>query len=201
MLYNPVRVPEGTDILSFFKELKKYRPFTLSPGETISNTMVMMYIFCMYDAKSPYRKKYPDALKRKVEIAHDIGWKVDDQGHFESPVADFLEGKNQIVNLKAVEYIRMHRSSKYALLVSMESSYYKILLDIMNGDTRAIQQARTVQADLEQMQLEIQNEDKNPFLSDSLLRYIEQERIELRPEDIAQKMREGKTPVSMPDHD
>jgi len=197
MMYSPIRVPENTNVLHFYKELNKFKEFRLDPGEGIDNNKVMLYIFCMYDKASPYRKKYSDVLKRKIEVAHDCGFSTVEGGNFESPVEDFLKGKNKIVNRKIVTYVRLHRNYKYSYLVTIDESYYSLMLDILGGETKKIASAKEVQGELEETLLEILGQDNNPYVRDELLRYMEEERIELRPEDIAKKLQEGKSPISV----
>ena len=197
MMYNPVRIPEGESVLRFYKDLAKIRTFKLDPGPGIDNDKLLQYIFCMYDKNSPYRKKFSDVLKRKIEIAHEVGFEDIGGGIFEPPIEDFLKGKNHIVNRKIVEYVRLHRNFKYAFLVSIEASYFNIMVDIMGGETKRISDARSIQTELEDTLMEILNQDNNPYLKDEILRYMEDERLQLRPEDIARKIRDGETPVSI----
>ncbi len=197
MMYSPVRVPEGSDVLKFYKELSKVKEFRLNPGEGIDNNKLMLYILCMYDKNSPYRKKYNDPLKRKIEIAHDVGFTLLEGGMFESPIEDFLRGSNEVVNRKIVQYVRLHRSFKYAYLVSIESAYYSLMVDVVGGDTKNISKLKDMQEELESNLLDILNQDNNMFLKDELLRYMETERLELRPEDIAQKLQNGEAPISI----
>lgn len=197
MMYDPTRLPDGGDILKFFKDLSKVKEFRANPGEKLDNNKVMQYILCLYDKASPYRKKYPDVLKRKIEVAHDCEFQVEAGGNFESPVEDFLKGKNRVVNQKAVAYVRLHRNFKYAYMVTIEESYYALMLEILGGETKKIATAKEVQGELEETLLEILNQDNNPYLRDEILRYMEDERLELRPEDIAKKMQEGKSPISI----
>jgi len=197
MMYNPIRIPEGESVLKYYKDLSKFRTFKLDPGEGINNDMLMKYILCCYDKNSPYRKKYSDVLKRKIEIAHDLEFTDIGGGIFEAPVEDFLKGKNRIVNMKIVEYVRLHRNFKYAFLVSIEASYYNIMVDIMGGATKQISDARSIQTELEDTMIEILNQDNNPALRDELLRYMEDERLQLRPEDIAKKLQNGESPISI----
>jgi len=197
MMYNPIRIPEGESVLRFYKDLNKVRAFKLDPGPGIDNDKLMQFVFCMYDKNSPYRKKFPDVLKRKIEVAHDVGFEDIGGGQFESPIEDLLKGRNEIVNRKVVEYVRLHRNFKYAFLVSIEASYYNIMVDIMGGATKQINDARNIQTELEDTLIEIMNQDNNPYLKDEILRYMEDERLKLRPEDIAKKMQEGETPISI----
>jgi len=197
MMYNPTRIPEGENVFKVFKDLGKVRAFKLDPGEGIDNDKLMKYIFCVYDKNSPYRKKFSDVLKRKIEVAHDVGFKDVGGGIFDPPVEDFLKGKSRIVNSKIVEYVRLHRNFKYAFLVSIEASYYNIMLDIMGGATKQISDARSIQTELEDTLMEILNQDNNPYLRDEILRYMEDERLHLRPEDIAKKLQNGESPLSI----
>jgi len=197
MMYNPTRIPEGENVFKVFKDLGKVRAFKLDPGEGIDNDKLMKYIFCVYDKNSPYRKKFSDVLKRKIEVAHDVGFKDVGGGIFDPPVEDFLKGKNRIVNSKIVEYVRLHRNFKYAFLVSIEASYYNIMLDIMGGATKQISDARSIQTELEDTLMEILNQDNNPYLRDEILRYMEDERLHLRPEDMSNKLQNGESPISI----
>jgi hypothetical protein len=197
MMFNPERVPEDTDILKFYKEFAKVKEFRLDPGEGIDNNKVMVYILCMYDKNSPYRKKYTDVLKRKIEVAHDCGFEMIEGGNFESPVEDFLKGRNKVVNRKIAAYVRLHRNYKYTYLVMMDESYYTLMLEILGGDTKRIKDAKEAQGELEETLLEMLNRDNNPYLKDEILRYMEDERLALRPEDIAKKLQDGEKPVEI----
>lgn len=197
MMFDPTKVPEGTSLLKFYKDLSKVKAFRDDPGPNIDNEKVMQFILLVYDKNSPYRKKHPDVLKRKIEAAHDCDFKMTEGGVFESAVEDFLKGKNRIVNRKIVEYVRLHRSFKYSFLVGMENAYYTLMLDILGGDTKNVMKAKELRDELEESVLEIFNDDTNAFIKDELLRYMETERLELRPEDIAQKLQQGETPVTV----
>jgi hypothetical protein len=196
MMYDPSRVPEGADILKFYKDLGKIREFRLNPGEGLDNNKVMEYILCLYDKASPYRRKYTDVLKRKIEVAHDCMFPTEAGGNFEPVVEDFLKGRNRVVNQKAVAYVRLHRNFKFSYLVTIEETYYNLMLEILGGDTKKITTARDLRDDLEESLLEILNQDSNPYLKDEILRYLEEERLALRPEDIAKKLQNGEPPIT-----
>lgn len=196
MIYNPARIPEGESIFKAYPDLKKYKIFQRSPGPEMDNNKIMLWIFCMYDKNTPYRIKYKDVLKRKIEIAHDVGFEITASGIFEDPIEDFLKGNNKIVNEKTVEYIRIQRSFKYTYFVGIENSYYNIMLEVMNGNTKRIQDLKNIQEELEETLIEMLNEDSNPHLRDTILRYMEEDRLMLRPEDIALKLAAGESPIS-----
>lgn len=191
MMYNPSKVPEGTSVLKIYPQLGAFPIFKKSPGKGIDNNKVLLYIFCMYDFKTPYRLKHSDVTKRKLEVAHDVGFVVDKDGRFDSTIEDILKGKNQVVNAKIVEYVRLHRNSKYAYLVAIESSYFNLMQEIVAGETSKLKEARNVQQELENILSDIINEDDNPITKDTVLKYMEEERLGLRPEEIAMKLANG----------
>ena len=197
MQYDPTKVPEGVSILKHFKELGKMKVFRDDPGPKIDNEKVMQYVMLVYDKNSPYRKKYPDVLKRKVEAAHDVEFEIIEGGVFEPPIEDMLRGRNEKVNRKIVEYVRLHRSFKYAFLVSMENAYYNLMLEILGGETKNVMKAKDLRDELEENATEILNDDNSSFIKGELLRYMEEERLSLRPEDIALKLQRGETPVTI----
>ena len=196
MMFSPAKVPEKTSVFKIFPELKKYSVFKKSPGPELNNDLVMLYIMCMYDKSTPYRGKYTDVLKRKIEIAHDVGFAMDEKGIFTEPVEDMLKGNNKVVNRKVVEFIRIHRSFKYTYLVTIETSYYNVMLEVMEGATKRIPDLKGIQEELEETMVELMNEDDNPYIRDAVLRYMEEDRLQLRPEDIAIKLTNDEQPVT-----
>jgi len=192
MLFNVDKVPEGTSVLTYYKELNKIKEFKASAGEKLDNDKVNLYVLLMYDKGSPYRKKYSDILKRKIEVVHDVGFEVNAEGVFDSPVEDFLRGRNTIVNKKIVQFVRMHRSYNYSYQISIETAYANLMLEIQSGETKGLKTLADMRDDLERNLTEMLNEDNNPHLKDEILRYLEEERLALRPEDYAKKAQEVK---------
>ena len=197
MLFNPVRVPDGESVFKTYKDLVKIRAFKLDPGEGINNDKLLKWIFCVYDKQSPYRKKFADILKRKIEAAHDVLFEDTGGGVFADPVEDFLKGRNRIVNMKIVEFVRLHRSYKFSYQITVEAAYYNLMLEILGGDTKNITKARELKDELEDNLIELLNQDTNSLLKDEILRYMENERLQLRPEDIAKKFQDGETPITI----
>ena len=196
MMYNPAKVPDGASVFEIYPELKKYKIFKKSPGPEMDNNLVMLYLFCMYDKSTPYRSKFTDVLKRKIEIAHDVGFEMDEKGIFTDPVEDMLKGNNKIVNNKVVEFVRIQRSFKYTYLVTIEASYYNVMLEVMEGATKRIPDLRNIQEELEDTMVQLLSEDDNPYIRDAVLRYMEEERLQLRPEDISMKLANNEQPIS-----
>ncbi|MBE3086023.1 MAG: hypothetical protein IMZ64_07385 [Bacteroidetes bacterium] len=188
MMFNPAKVPDGDSIFKVYPDLKKYPIFKKSPGVGLDNDLVMLYIMCMYDKSTPYRGKFEDILKRKMEVAHDIGFPLDETGTFAEPVEEMMKGKNPLINMKIVEFVRLHRSFKYTFLVTIESSYYNVMLEVLDGSTKRIADLKGIQEELEETMIQILHDDDNPYLRDAVLRYMEEDRLHLRPEDVAVRL-------------
>lgn len=196
MMFNPLRIPDGMSIFEFYPQLNKYKIFKKSAGKTIDNHALMLWVIFMYDKNTPYRLKFKDVLKRKIAIANDVGFETIEGGRFEQAVDTFLKGQNTVVNAKIVEYVRLHREFKYTYLVGIENSYYQIMDDVMRGETKRISELREVQQELEDTMIDLMNQDDNQHVRDMVLRFMEAERLELRPEDIALKLLKGEQAVT-----
>jgi hypothetical protein len=198
MLFNPTKVVEGKSVLKIFPELSKHKIFRTSPGPEIDNNLVLLFIMCIYDKGTPYRGKYSDVLKRKAEVANDVGFKHDEEGNFETPIEDMLKGNNEVVNRKIVEYVRIHRNIKYTYFVAMEQAYYDLMLESLSDPkAKSMEKFKEMQIELEDTMSDLLNDDENPYLKDRVLRYIAEVRLGLRPEDIAKKIKNGETPVKL----
>ena len=184
MMFNVLEVPPQKHIVNHFAKLKKVREFS-RPLARLNKNKVIRYIMFLYDKNSPFREKFQDVLKRKVEAARGAGWETGEGGVFTNDVEEVLRGHNITINEMAVAFIRLHRNFKYSYLVGLEESFYRMLLEIMTGEMSNVQKMKSTQAELEDIILELTNEDNNPGMRDTLLRYVEQARLNLRPEDIA----------------
>jgi len=194
MWINPFRVPSDSDIFIEHPILKKYKIFS-KRIKGIDQQKLMKWIMCVYDQGSPYREKYSNVSKRKTEAARDIGFQLTDGGLFEENVEGFMKGLNATVNAKVVEFVRRHRSFKFSYLTALESSYYKIMEEVESGNVVRIKELRSMQEEMESTMIEILNQDDSHIMSDTVLRYIEEERLSLRPEEVALKLSKGEVPI------
>jgi len=196
MMFNVVELPPQKHVIHAFPKLKKVREFT-KPLAKLNKNKVLRYVMFLYDKNSPFRAKFQDVLQRKVEAAKGAGWETVEGGIFADDVERILRGHNITVNEMIVAFIRLHRNFKYSYLVGLEESFYRMMLEIMTGEMGNVSKMKQTQEELEIIMLELTSEDNNPELRDTLLRYVEQARLNLRPEDIARiaKQRESEQEV------
>lgn len=181
-------IPQERSLLRAFPELGKHSEFRVQL-KNINKDKVIRYIVYMYDRNTPFRRKFPDILKRKVEAAREAGFKVNQEGFFDEEVETFLRCKNDKVNDMTVAYARIHRNFKYSFFITMEESFYGLMRSVIGGELKDISEMKKVQKELDETMDEFLNDDDNPFLIERFLRYIEKERLSLRPEDIARKIK------------
>jgi hypothetical protein len=95
-----------------------------------------------------------------------------------------------------VAYVRMHRQSQYALVVGLENMFYEGLFQIQMGEAPKVgnKQITTVQKELEDAVTALLNQDNNAQVRDELFLFVEEERLELRSEDIANVFASGNKP-------
>lgn len=184
MMFNVVEVPPQKHVINAFPKLKKVREF-LRPLSSLNKNKVIRYIMFLYDKNSPFRVKYQDVLQRKVEAAKGAGWDTGEGGIFNDDVERVLRGHNTAVNEMIMAFIRLHRNFKYSYMIGLEESFYRMMLEVMSGEMGNVSKMKQTQEELEITMLELTAEDNSPGLRDTFLRYVEQARLNLRPEDIA----------------
>ena len=128
-------------------------------------------------------------MKRKIEAAIHAGYRLEEGGIFPEKVEDMLSGKNLSVNRLLVAFVRLHRNVKYSYLVSIEESFYFLMEEVASGEMRNLGRLREIQAEIEDVILEMLNEDDAILTKEHVFKYMEEERINMRPEDIARKAR------------
>lgn len=188
-------MPDKVDPVEYFPKLKKWPEFSPQLGwtKTLKNK-VFKWIVLMYDKESPFRVKTADALKRRLQVAKYV--KLVDSFELIDPVVRrILQGDHPEVNRMIVAYVRMHRNSQYALVVGLDDMYYEDLFQVkMRNPVK--KQITTTQKELESAITELLNQDNNAQLRGELALVMEEERLELRPEDIANMLALGHKPLA-----
>jgi hypothetical protein len=194
MKFSPSRIHEGKSVFDVYPELKEYPEFLASCGRELDNNLVMLYIFCMYDKGTPYLIKYPDVIKRKIEIAGDLGFKKSDKGVFDDPVDKMLKGKNSRVQRKIVTFIRMMNDYEWAYHITLAENYYNLTHSILSGKNTNINNLQKMKEQLEVSLAKMTNRDDTKQLESDVLKYIEEDRLKIRAEDFAEMLADGKNP-------
>lgn len=187
MMFNVSAIPDDSDILDAFPEMKLYQEFSKRIPDGISKNKIIRYICLVYDKNSPFKMKYKDLTQRKVRVIMDVGFEMVDK-KFPEEIEDVIKGKTPVVNDMAIAFIKMHNDISYSHLVMMETLYYQKMKDVFYGSADKITEIQKIKESFEAAQKDVFMGDQDKSLLESLYKSINQDKIRLAPEDIAQSI-------------
>lgn len=192
-------VTEKTDIFEKFPKLNQYIEFRATLPKSLNRAILFRYIVLMYDSMLAVRELIPDLGKRKKECAVFAGFKETD-GKFDEHTEMVLLCMSDIVNAMIIAYCQMQRMPRFTSLVAIEEAHQKLLKVLLNEGTDKSAVLKTVndmEREMEERKLDLLNHDKSFHLYNSLYEATEIERLSLRPEDIAVRLRNGQPAVDV----
>lgn len=196
LLYNPFD-PKTVETLQ-----DRYEEFRLPTGH-LKIEKVVTWVILMYDLKSEMRMQFPDWRQRKIECARLADWDYSVKtGRFQDSVMEMLNGENEAVNDMICRYCLLFPSPYY--------SAYVALWEMLVRETRASLDAKdsktieTMRKNITEMtkQISVYSEliyggETTVGLQNSLFKTINREKLRLRPEDIAEDIKDKD--LSLPD--
>ncbi len=186
-------VKTTTNILEKFPRLVQYPEFNKVLPAYINKSLLFRYIVLMYDSHLAVHELIPDLSKRKISCAEYAGFPVKD-GKVDGVLESVLLCVNEDVNAMIICYCQMQRNHKFTSLVAIEEAHFKLLKKLLEDSTDKSSVLKTIndmEYEIEQRTLELLNYDKSFYLYNSLYEKTEMERLALRPEDIAYKLKLG----------
>lgn len=196
MNHNFTELHENESVITAFPELKKI--FNDYSGEY--REFVFRYIIAYYNPKSPIRLE-SDIIKRKREAALKAGFEFNSKGRFPKFVEDLLVGNISGVDKMVVDYCFLVGSIDFTLLATYEHGLYIEMINMMSGqgiNKDSIKKIKEIQSEIDSLQSKILAKDNMmKTLLDALYNVTDRIRLELRPEDIAKKLKKGEKPVNV----
>lgn len=190
-------LPSNISLLQRYPQLSQWPEFRLPTKHDIN--IVIRYIIAAYD-KNGMRVYESNALKRKKLAAELAGWKPERNGEFREEVKEILNGDNDAINQMIVRYCKLQRGASYSVLVGMEEVFYGILQKMIGKveiSAKEAQMFEEYEKKIELRAIEFLNGDTSKPLREGLFEIIEFEKLELRPEDIAEKIKLNKDPIKI----
>jgi len=184
---------DNDDPLKVFGKLNKWAEFKSHKYPLLQFNKIFKWIVFVYDMNSPFQK-INDIIKRKVEVARYVKL-FEDANDISDDVKKILLNEDKAVNRMLIAYVRMHRESKYAVVVALEQKFYNDLL--ISQDGKKVNPAIEItQKKLEEARSDLFSHDNTSKLRQEFYEYMEEERIDaIRPEIIADLILEGKKPI------
>lgn len=201
LLYPVFEIPEGETImdrlgggdLDYTEFHVVLGPHGFAPGD---KDKVIRYIACVYDMKSPFLKDYQEINNRKLAAALYVGFELDKDNRFPQHVEDMLMGDCEPTVNMVIRYCRGYNSPDYSWLVAIWDEFFRILKAIQLGQDYDYNKAGKIRDDIKRLSREFIVHDDSTSLKSRLYKEIEHDSLKLRPEDIANKIEDGVSPVT-----
>jgi len=197
LLYPLFDVPQTKSIITVLKKELDYKEFHVKLDDYgfkgwQGRNQVLKYIACVYDQKSPFNKDFKDVNKRKYASALYVGFEPDEDGRFEIGIESMMICMIDPITEMIVRYVRNHHDHDWAYLKTIEDFYYNALKNAMKTDEVDFKELKSMKSEIYDTENIILARDRNRRLEDHLYDHMDHDRIELRPEDIALKLRNKK---------
>lgn len=194
MVVDISKAPPGTDMLKI-PVYAAWPEFNESVAPINIDTL-LRYIPCLYDQESPFVKQIADVRQRKYEAGVYAGFKMKDD-KFSSEVEKMVIrcGMPAIARM-IIRYCYLQRSVLFQEWILVNEANFKesekILSDSAYSD---ISKLKTNSERLRELQEEFLMEDKERNLIEDFYGFHRKQTLDLRPEAIALRLREGKSPI------
>lgn len=186
MLFNVDLLRREETVFERWPELNKIPEFT-EGVVGFDTTEVLKYIFLVYDRNSPVViNNKENLIKRKYESAVISGFELKD-GRFKKSIEEVIKCKNESVNRMIFAYVRLFGDDDVAYLTGLKDALYSILPDISAGEIKDISKVKELKKEIDLVTDKILVRDNTNSLYLDLYKYIEREKLGLRPEDYALK--------------
>jgi hypothetical protein len=185
--------PKNINLLTRFPILATYPEFTFAKNiPHININAAIRYVVAVYDKRG--LRVYEESIQKRKKIAAElVGWRRED-GKIEKVHLEILEGKNVAINRMVVRYLKIHKNVKYTSLVALEEAYFSSVLTMMDAATiknADHQLFKNLESDIENRIVDFLSGDTNRNVAAELIDEIENEKLELRPEDVAKRLKDG----------
>jgi len=189
------------EISGIIPQITLYKEFEFPLDVKIPLAKIVAYIVYAYDSNSPFVKEYATSIaKRKKHAAEEAGFPVNKQGEFDTDAEKIIINKSEVVNAMIISFLKSRKSIQWSLIMTFHDAIYTQMRALINNtagsdSSHIIKNIDELEAKIKASQKDLTSGDNNDNLVLSLYDVIENEALELRPEDIARKMRAGINPI------
>lgn len=193
--HNFMTLTKSENVIGKYPELKEVFGGYYEPNAE----NVFRYIIAYYNIDSPIRTE-PDIITRKRKAAAVAGWEFDSSGRFSKDVEEILLGRSKDVNKLILDYCYFQNNADFVMLAVYEQGLYieqtNLLESPFNKDT--VKKIKEIKDEIDTLKKTILNGD---ILFKSLVNQLQQKTkqiiLELKPENIADKIKQGLAPVDV----
>lgn len=171
--------------------------------QDIDAKKVLRYIPLVYDKNSQLHKHYTDLYKLKIKAAELAGFIRQEDGRFLSNVEAVMTCANEVVNKMIIRYVTQHKNALYVRFVMYNELYFTEMEAMLAGRRNGkVSDFDSLGDKLDSIRQQLFANDKSPQLSQDLQKFYFEEKLLLKPEDIAKKLQNlkpGESPVPVPE--
>lgn len=191
MICNPMAVPQKASPEDVYDILQQHKEF-LEPTPHLRRECLFRYIPLVYDKNSPLHNHIDDIKKLKGKAAELAGFKKV-EGRYLEHVEKVITGQDSIVNYMIIRYVTLHKSKlwhRWCILNEvLESTSERLMRDANKDDLKNFE---TLSNQIDEIKQELLSNDNSLQLIDDMYEYYFEDKLKLRPEDIARNRKEGK---------
>lgn len=175
---------EAEDPALKFDVFSKYPEFY--EPTPISKKKVLRYIIYVYHKSSPVRSA--DILKSKIDAAQLAGFKRKSNNAFENIVEEMMLCNIEVINKMIVRFIIWQKDITFQKYCILQEAYARASKDVLEGTNNGIKTFTDIEKELNETQDKML-QDNSIDLKKQLYKYYLEDKVELSPEDIAEKLR------------
>lgn len=191
MLCNVMALAPKQNPLEEFDFLKKHKEFHV-PTLQLNKIKTLKYLCLVYDRGSPLHDAYKDLWRRKMIAAELAQFVKEPGGRYKEVVEDMMKCNNKVVNAMIMRYLTGMYSGIYQRYALMCEMHARTSEKMLAGEAK-IDDFNKVCDALEKAEHDLLSGDN--LLIPDLTRYYFEDKLELRPEDIALRLSNGDEPV------
>lgn len=180
MAVPPKKSPED-----HYELFQQYKEFT-EPTFDLDRSKLFRYIPLVYDKNSPLHLVIDDIKKLKGKAAELAGYKKDNNGKYFEAVEKLLTGQHTQANYMIIRYVILHKSKQWhrfcILNEVFEHTSERLLRDPSKND---LQNFESLSEQIDTVKQDLLSKDNSRKLEEDMYEYYFDDKLKLKPEDIA----------------
>lgn len=189
-------LPPKKNPLEAFELLQKYNEFHKPLlNAHLPKAKVLRYIALVYDKQSPLHDAYPDLNRKKIIAADLAGFIKEDNGQYNPKVEELFRcdiPDCPDINPMIIRYLLLSKSALFQRFCILSEAYSNISAKFLTGNGK-IDEFTKLGREIDDCESELLAHDNN--LHEDFTQYYFESRLELRPEDIAERLKKGEQPI------
>jgi hypothetical protein len=182
-----------------YKDVFRFQEYWPETFPHLDLFKTLRYIVMVYDSKSPIHTVFTDLYKIKVHAAELAGFIKQEDGRFLSNVEQMMACKDLVVNKMIIRYVVSNKSGLYSKFVLYQELHFVEMTKLLSGEKGTRVGDFDILSDkLDEVRQELFRKDKSIGLQEDFMKFYIEDKLLLKPEDIARKIKEGKEPVPAP---